>query len=112
MSPEQRANALFGRVLWCKPDDGPGIKRELARAIRAAENAALERAAKTASKCRSIITPSDGVSRVEAPTFPRFIAEQIRSLKSRAPKRKADTRPERLYIDRVTPAPKRKAGRA
>lgn len=75
MSPEQRADRFMS---WLDRYDRGiaqnSIHQTVARAIRAAENAALERAAKHIMDI-----------------YPNClaVAESVRSLKSRAPKRKA-----------------------
>lgn len=85
MTPEQRAERLveqnFGLALW-RTGNARTAEREIASAIRAAENAALERAAEVVTNTCLAYTL---MLRHTKPT-PSEVAATIRSLKTRAPR--------------------------
>lgn len=79
-TPEQRAERIveqnFGLALW-RPGNARTAEREIARAIRAAENAALGRAAKRLREMDSDLS---------------YAADEVLSLKIKAPRKRKEER--------------------
>jgi len=78
VTPEQRAEQVYGhgQIIW---RDRASHVADIAHAIRAAENAALERAARDCLRCTVGFFPTEADLR---PTF----AKIARALKTRAPR--------------------------